>query len=247
MSYIVIIPARSGSTRLPNKPLLSIAGKPMVQHVFENALKSGAERVIIATDDHRIEQVVQSFGGEACLTSNAHPSGTDRIAEVIQKYSIPPSTVIVNVQGDEPCMPSAYIKKAAQLCEQHKDAVGTLAAPIQSWQEVLNPAVVKVVLSKNYQALYFSRAPIPWLREEFQRCERLSSPPFYRHMGIYAYRAGFVLDFVKMPPSPLETCESLEQLRVLWHGGTIYVAIVDTATQGVDTEEDLERVRILCK
>lgn len=239
MSYIVIIPARYGSTRLPGKPLLPIAGKPMVQHVFENAIKSGAERVIIATEDARIVAAVESFGGEVCLTSPTHPSGTDRIAEVIEKKAIPQDTIIVNLQGDEPCMPAAYIQKVAKICELSQTIVGTLAVPIQSWEEVFNPTLVKVVLSKNYQALYFSRAPIPWLREQ-QHPPAWNSLPFYRHLGIYAYRAGLVLDFVKLPQSPLETCESLEQLRILWHGGTIQVALVDTATHGIDTKEDLE-------
>lgn len=253
MTFTVIIPARFASTRLPGKPLLEIAGKPLVQHVFENAVKSGAKRVVVATEDLRIEKAVQTFKGETCLTSPAHVSGTDRIAEVIQKLKLPIDEIIVNVQGDEPFIPPATIQQAALLCVQDPSCIGTVAAPIQSFKEAFNPTVVKVVLTKDNKALYFSRAPIPWLRDEFktqilESCT-IEYPPllhsnhFYQHMGIYAYRAKIVLAFVKLQPAPIEIDESLEQLRFLWNGGTIRVTVVDTATQGVDTAEDLEYVR----
>lgn len=253
MTFTVIIPARFASTRLPGKPLLEIAGKPMVQHVFENAIKSGAKRVIVATEDARVEKAVQAFGGEICLTAKSHVSGTDRIAEVIQKLKLPIDELVVNVQGDEPFMPPLYIQQAGLLCEQDPDCIGTVAAPIQSFKEAFNPAIVKVVLTKDNKALYFSRALIPWLRDEFktqilESCT-IEYPPllhsnhFYRHLGIYAYRAKIVLAFVKWKPAPIEIDESLEQLRFLWNGGTIRVTVVDTATQGVDTAGDLEYVR----
>lgn len=256
--FTVIIPARMASTRLSQKPLLDIAGKPMVQHVFDAARKSGAARVMVATDSDEIKTLIEKIGGEACLTSPSHPSGTDRIAEAVDKMGLPDDTIIVNLQGDEPLMPPAYIGQTAALCEQDPLCVGTVASPIGSYAELFNPAIIKVVLTQDHQALYFSRAPLPWVRDGFLMQPSpnktytlkpppvfLDKPPFYRHMGMYAYRASVLRRLVQYPPCVLEEAESLEQLRALWHGHPIRVAIVDQATLGVDTETDLGKVRDL--
>lgn len=246
-SFKVVIPARYASTRLPGKPLLDIAGKPMIQRVYEAACASGAEQVVIATDDERIEQVALAFGAEVCMTSTGHTSGTDRLAETSRKMAWADDEIIVNVQGDEPQIPTGLIKQVANGLANHPAAViATLCSPIQSMQELLDPNVVKLVRDTQGFALYFSRAPIPWARDAFaSNMDDLPTAIHYlRHLGIYAYRAAYLQEYTRLPSCTLEQTESLEQLRVLWNGARIFVddAVVEPG-HGVDTEEDLERVR----
>ncbi|PSV47933.1 3-deoxy-manno-octulosonate cytidylyltransferase [Photobacterium sp. GB-36] len=244
MTFTVIIPARYQSTRLPGKPLADIAGKPMVQWVYEKAIKSGADHVIVATDDQRIVDVVKGFGGEVCLTRTDHESGTERLAEVVEKYQLADDHIVVNVQGDEPLIPDTIIRQVADNIA-HKDApMATLAVEIDHYDEVFNPNAVKVVTDKDGYALYFSRAAIPWDRDNFAKQPRTVHHNLLRHIGIYAYRAGFIKTYINWAPSALEQIESLEQLRVLWHGEKIHVDVaIDAPPAGVDTPEDLEKVR----
>lgn len=244
MSFTVIIPARYHSSRLPGKPLADIAGKPMIVHVMQRALASGAARVIIATDNQDIVQAVENAGGEACLTQADHQSGTERLAEVIERYGFTDDSIIVNVQGDEPLIPPAVISQVADTLCLSKAGMATLAVPIKSLDEAFNPNVVKVVVDTDGYALYFSRAAIPWDRERFSEEMKSMSDYFLRHVGIYAYRAGFIRRYVNWPPSELERIELLEQLRVLWYGEKIKVAVASALPEaGVDTPEDLQRVR----
>ncbi|RPE83693.1 3-deoxy-manno-octulosonate cytidylyltransferase (CMP-KDO synthetase) [Vespertiliibacter pulmonis] len=246
MSFTVIIPARYASTRLPRKPLLDIAGKPMIQHVWEQAQKTKAKRVIVATDHTEIAQVVEKFGGEICLTSDQHTSGTERLAEVIDKMGIPDNEIIVNIQGDEPLIPPIIVQQVADNLEQYQVNMATLAVKILTKEELLNPNVVKTVSDKNGMALYFSRATIPFPRDHIQQCSDLfvTEQHYLRHLGIYAYRAGFIKQYVAWQPTILEQLESLEQLRALWHGEKIHIELALEAPEvGVDTLEDLERVR----
>lgn len=247
MSFIVVIPARFASTRLEGKPLLDIAGKPMVQHVYERAMESGAKQVIIATDDARIEQAANAFGATVCMTSAGHPTGTDRLAEVIDKMNISDDSIIVNLQGDEPLMPASLVRQVAHGLESHNDAsVSTLCSRIEDASELFDPHAVKVVMDKDGYAMYFSRASIPWDRDAFSVTteEMPQRADHYRHIGLYAYRAGFIKEYVQWPQCSLEALESLEQLRVLWYGRKIHVGIAsESAGHGVDTEGDLERVR----
>jgi len=240
----IIIPARFASTRLPGKPLLDIAGKPMIERVHDCARASGAARVVIATDDERIAEAVRKFGGEICMTRADHVSGTDRLAEAIEKLDIPDEEIVVNLQGDEPLMPPQLIRAVAELLAAHPDTVmATAAHVITGREDFLNTNVVKVVTDQSGHALYFSRAPIPWPRDAMQSGNSASVKAF-RHIGLYAYRAGFVSRYAAWPVSSLEAVESLEQLRVLWHGEKIAVVEADEApASGVDTPEDLERVR----
>ena len=249
VTFTVVIPARLHSTRLPGKPLLPIAGKPMVQHVWEQACKSSASRVVIATDDTSIVQVCQAFGAEVLLTRADHESGTDRLAEVAAHLGLPAEAIVVNVQGDEPLIPPSIIDQVAVNLAAHPEAgIATLAEPIDEPQTVFNPNAVKVVSDKHGLALTFSRAPLPWAREAFAR-DREQLPhdvPYRRHIGMYAYRVSFLQDFVGWGPCWLEQTESLEQLRALWHGVRIHVAdALEAPAVGVDTAEDLERVRRL--
>jgi 3-deoxy-manno-octulosonate cytidylyltransferase (CMP-KDO synthetase) len=242
----VIIPARYASTRLPGKPLADIVGKPLVQRVYERAQEAGASSVVIATDDDRIRRAAEAFGATVCMTRPDHPSGTDRLAEVIEKLSIGEREIVVNLQGDEPLMPPALIGQVGRALESHPDAVmATACHAIENQAEFTNPNVVKVTFDERGYALYFSRAPIPWPREKMAgKIE--SKVEAYRHIGLYAYRAGFVRRYAGWPACPLEKTEQLEQLRVLWHGERIAVAIADAAPgPGVDTPEDLEKVRKL--
>lgn len=247
--FRVVIPARYQSSRLPGKPLLSIAGKPMVQHVYERAVESQAVQVVVATDDQRIMDAVKAFGGEVCMTSTDHLSGTDRLAEVVELFQWQDDEIIVNLQGDEPEMPASLVRQVANDMASHKDAViTTLSVAIETFEDVIDPNVVKVVTNAEGYAQYFSRAPIPWHRNEF--AEGLDAPSslelFARHIGLYAYRAGFLNEFVNWEASPTERIESLEQLRVLWHGRKIHVSQAKEAPGiGVDTQADLDRVNEL--
>lgn len=241
---IVIIPARYASGRLPGKPLLDIAGKPMIQHVYERARDSEAERVVVATDDERIRAAVSGFGGEVCMTGGQHASGTDRIAEVIGRLGLAADDIVVNLQGDEPLMPAALISQvAAALAAQPRAVMASACHPIKDRASLLNPNVVKVVRDAEGFALYFSRAPIPWPRDAMAQGGDFP-PQALHHIGLYAYRAGFVSRYAAWPACPLEQIESLEQLRVLWHGEKIVMHETHAPPEaGVDTPEDLERVR----
>ena len=246
-AFRVVIPARYASQRLPGKPLLDIAGKPMIQHVYERACESGAQDVVVATDDARIQQAVRGFSGQVCMTSARHASGTDRIAEVAQTLEWPGDTVVVNLQGDEPLMPPHLLTQVAQALVSHLDAdMATLAVPLSEPDQLFDSNVVKVVVDRNGYALYFSRATIPWKRDVFEpgataRASWLDG--VHRHLGIYAYRAEFLSGYAALPVSPIERMESLEQLRVLWNGGRIAVDVSAQAPPaGVDTAEDLARV-----
>ncbi|MFP1867928.1 3-deoxy-manno-octulosonate cytidylyltransferase [Lonsdalea quercina] len=245
MTFTVIIPARFASSRLPGKPLADINGKPMVIHVMERAQESGAERVIVATDHPDVEQVVRQAGGEVCLTRPDHNSGTERLAEVIERYRLPDDEIIVNIQGDEPMIPPVIVRQVAENLAGSRAGMATLAVPIVGSEDVFNPNAVKVVRDAEGYALYFSRAPIPWDRERFAQSKDNVGDHFLRHIGIYAYRAGFVRRYVSWAPSELEKIELLEQLRVLWYGEKIHVDVAKAIPSvGVDTPEDLERVRL---
>lgn len=241
--FLVVIPARLGSTRLPRKPLADIGGKPMVIRVAERAKQSLAQSVVVATDSSEIQAACDEHRIECLLTSADHLTGTDRIAEVAQILKLPSNTLIVNVQGDEPLIPPELINQVACTLAKHKEcAISTVAVPITDTAEISNPNVVKVVLNRSDEALYFSRAPIPFARDPqaTQKTEHL------RHLGIYAYRADFLQAYTRLEPSPPEQAEALEQLRALWNGYRIAVHIAPEAPPaGVDTPEDLERVRQL--
>ncbi len=255
MSFIVVIPARFESSRLPGKVLADIAGKPMIQWVVEKAQASGASQVIVATDNDEVATVVKSIGVEVCITRSDHQSGTERLAEVMDKYQFSPDQVIVNVQGDEPFIPPENIAQVADnLASQNKARMATLAHAIHTTEEAFNPNAVKVLCDHQGYALYFSRACIPYNRDKFlgKSVEALSQNTnidlgdhYLRHIGIYAYRAGFINDYVKWPASQLEQIESLEQLRVLWQGEKIHVAKAKAQlpVEGVDTAEDLAKAR----
>ncbi|NAW63999.1 3-deoxy-manno-octulosonate cytidylyltransferase [Photobacterium halotolerans] len=248
MAFTVIIPARYQSSRLPGKPLADIAGKPMIQWVYEQASKAGARQVIVATDDQRIADAVTSFGGEVCLTRADHESGTERLAEVVEKYQLAADEIVVNVQGDEPMIPPSIIRQVADNLARSDAPMATLAVEIDHADEVFNPNAVKVVMDKNGYALYFSRASIPWDRDNFAKRPQEIHQNLLRHIGIYAYRAGFINTYINWEPSTLEKIESLEQLRVLWHGEKIHVDVaIDPPPAGVDTPEDLDKVRLLIK
>ena len=246
--FHTIIPARYGSSRLPGKPLLDIGGKPMIQHVYQRAIEAGSTEVIVATDDQRIVDAVASFGGRAMMTSPDHPSGADRLAEVATRLGLADDAIVVNLQGDEPMMDPALVRQAAQGLIAHPEAgMTTFATPIRQRADIFNPNIVKVVIDKAGRALYFSRAPIPWVRSDFDDEEARDMPDSiipYRHLGMYAYRVGALKAITAEQPCAIECAESLEQLRALWHGVRIYVGIVEHApAHGVDTREDLERVR----
>ncbi|MCG3469712.1 3-deoxy-manno-octulosonate cytidylyltransferase [Xenorhabdus bovienii] len=242
--FTVIIPARFASTRLPGKPLADIHGKPMIVRVMERAIRSGANRVIVATDNQAVFDAVTAAGGEACMTSAHHHSGTERLAEVIDQYQFADDEIIVNVQGDEPLIPEQIIKQVADNLAESNAGMATLAVQIQDAEEAFNPNAVKVVMDAQGYALYFSRATIPWERDRFMRSKETVGDNFLRHIGLYAYRAGFIRRYVQWAPSPLESIEMLEQLRVLWYGEKILVAkALQAPGAGVDTPEDLEAVR----
>lgn len=242
-AFSVIIPARLSSTRLPNKALADIHGKPMVVRAAEQALKSRAQRVIVATDHPDIQAACAEHGIEALLTAAHHQSGTTRLAEAAAQLQLPDEHIIVNVQGDEPMMPPELINLLAAKLAASDSPMATAAHPIHDFAEFANPNCVKVVFDKHGNALYFSRAPIAYPRDSMDAQQLPQSLPL-RHIGIYAYRTGFLHQYNKLDASPLEHIESLEQLRVLWHGNRIAVEVLDSAPPGgVDTPDDLERVR----
>lgn len=244
LEFTVIIPARQGSTRFPGKPLADILGRPMIQHVHQRALESGAGRVLIATDDERIAEVARGFGATVAMTRADHPSGTDRLAEVVEQQGLHDPEIVVNLQGDEPLMPPALIRQVAAALAQRPDAdMATLATPIVERAEVFSPNVVKVVRDRTGYALYFSRAPIPWDRDGFGQSEGPLTAGYLRHLGIYGYRASFLRRYPGLSEVELERAESLEQLRALWHGARIYVDVAnDLPGPGVDTPADLDKV-----
>jgi 3-deoxy-manno-octulosonate cytidylyltransferase (CMP-KDO synthetase) len=257
--FLVVIPARYNASRLPGKPLLPLAGKPMIEHVYTQARKSAATRVLVATDDQRIAEVVEQFGGEVCLTRPDHLSGTDRLQEVASALGLTGDSILVNVQGDEPLIPPAVINQVARLLHQTPGAgAATLCHAIHSLDELFDPNAVKLVADQSGRALYFSRAPIPWGRDDFAPSGRpqltsiaaeealLARLGAKRHIGIYAYRAALLHQFVGWAEAPLERIEKLEQLRILFHGERIAVADAEVPVPGgVDTAADAERVKAL--
>jgi 3-deoxy-manno-octulosonate cytidylyltransferase (CMP-KDO synthetase) len=249
VTFTVLIPARYSSARLPGKPLLEIAGKPMVVRVAERAQASGADRVLIATDDERIRAAAVEHGIDAMLTRRDHATGTDRLAEAAAELKLDDRAIVVNVQGDEPLLDPALIRGVAEELRTHAEAsIATACHPIEDPEEAFNPNVVKVVLDREGYALYFSRATIPWARDGFAatRHELPLGLPVYRHYGLYAYRSGFLRHYPSLAPAQIEHFEALEQLRALWHGYRIAVRVTQgTPAPGVDTAEDLERVRAL--
>ncbi len=246
LPFIVAIPARYGSTRLPGKPLQLIAGEPMVLHVARRALAAGAIEVVVATDDERVAEALRSSDVRVVRTRADHVSGSDRLAECAEQLRWPDETIVVNLQGDEPLAPASGIRTVAIALAASDAPMATLATPIDNVEELFNPHCVKVVGSAEGHALYFSRAPLPWARDAFaQTRERLpADAAFLRHIGIYAYRAGFLRCFTKLAPTPLERAESLEQLRALEHGYRIALRLApEPFPAGVDTPEDLSRVQ----
>jgi 3-deoxy-manno-octulosonate cytidylyltransferase (CMP-KDO synthetase) len=243
--FHVIIPARYSATRLPGKPLLDIGGRPLIRWVWECARASGAASVIVATDDDRVRSVAAGFGADVALTEPSHTSGTDRIAEVVRARRLLARDIVVNVQGDEPLMPPAVIRGvAAALRERPGTDMATAVAPIQNLEEFLDPSCVKALRGREGQALYFSRAPVPWPRDSVAAGRPTRFAGAWRHIGIYAYRVESLLQFAARPPTPLETTEKLEQLRALEYGMRIYLlTLTESPPGGVDTPEDLERVR----
>ncbi|MGE5893814.1 MAG: 3-deoxy-manno-octulosonate cytidylyltransferase [bacterium] len=246
MRAIAVIPARYGSTRFPGKPLALIQGRPVIQHVYENAAKAQEiSRVIVATDHSDIFSAVKSFSGEARMTSADCPSGSDRVAEVARNLDC---DIIVNIQGDEPLLTSAMIDATVTILKNCGGSIGTLAKKIEKKVEIRNPNTVKVVFDRYGKALYFSRSPIPFYRDVFLPDgtfpdAALSSVVLYKHIGIYSYWKETLLQLTKLPPSNLENIEKLEQLRALENGFAIYVALTESDTIGIDTPEDLERVK----
>ncbi|NRA41817.1 MAG: 3-deoxy-manno-octulosonate cytidylyltransferase [Pseudomonadales bacterium] len=259
--FTVIIPARFASSRLPGKPLLDIAGKPMIQHVYQQACLSAATEVIIATDHAAIFQAAEDFGAKVVMTSESHESGTDRLQEVVATLQLADDAVVVNVQGDEPLVPPSVINQTAALLTQtdaSSQSMATLFEFCESSEQVFDPNVVKVVTTEPKlsddmtlsQALYFSRAPMPWHRDSFEPATLAASLPsdirYKRHLGIYAYRVGLLHRFVSWPVAALEQVEKLEQLRVLANGEAINIALAcESLPPGVDTQADLDKVRAL--
>jgi len=249
MQFKIVIPARYASSRLPGKPLVDIVGKPMIQHVYERACESGADKIIIATDDKRIQQAAEQFGAEVCMTRDDHLSGTDRIAEVAAHYGFDNDDIIVNVQGDEPCLPASLINQVAQDLDHHPAAdIASLYREIDDPTDIFDPNTVKVVTDSQGYALYFSRAPIPWLRNQFpsdNTTQPLTIPiPHYRHIGLYGYRCHFLKSYADLASCDIEKHESLEQLRALYHGKRIHLTRADIEPgHGIDTQAQLEIIR----
>lgn len=250
MPFTALIPARMTSTRLPQKPLADIAGLPMVVRTARRALAAGARTVAVACDDARIVEACDAHGIDAILTDPNHPTGTDRLSEAARVLGLADDEIVVNVQGDEPLIPPAVIADVARLLAEAPDcAIATAAHPIAGIEDFLNPNVVKVELDARGRALTFSRAPLPWPRDAFRNGPGTALPEglaVYHHIGLYAYRAGFLAKFPTLEPAPIEKAESLEQLRALWHGYRICVTVLpDALPAGVDTAQDLERVRAI--
>lgn len=244
LPFVVAIPARFASTRLPGKPLRELGGIPLVLRVAQRAQLAGAEQVVVAVDDARVAAVLSGQGVEVCMTRVEHASGSDRLAECATHYGWADDTIVVNLQGDEPFAPASGIRAVAQALAEDTAPMATLAAPIGDVEELFDPNAVKLVRSRDGHALYFSRAPVPWARDAFVADRHVLPPgiPFLRHIGIYAYRAGFLTHFARLPRTPLEQAESLEQLRVLEHGYPIAVRLTpEPFPPGIDTAEDLQR------
>jgi 3-deoxy-manno-octulosonate cytidylyltransferase (CMP-KDO synthetase) len=239
--YKIVIPARFASTRLPGKPLLDIHGKPMIQHVYERAQQAGASEIVVATDSPKIGMAAEAFGATVCMTREDHVSGTDRLAEVVNALGWPDDTVVVNVQGDEPLIPPQIISQVAHnLIANPEAACATLMSAFEADEDVSNPNAVKVVTDAHGYALYFSRAAIPFVRDQ----QHTDAVTYYRHIGMYAYRAALLRNYAELPACELESIEKLEQLRLLWHGMKIHVAeALVVPPHGVDTEQDLEVIR----
>lgn len=255
LPFKIVIPARYASTRLPGKPLKKLNGKTLIEHVYIAASRTDADEIIVATDNQKIFETVKAFGGTAMMTRDDHPSGTDRINEVATKKKWTPSTIVVNLQGDEPLVQTSNIHALVELLHKNTSAaMATLAVPFLKIENVINPNNVKVVLDNHNFALYFSRAPIPWVRDSFNAKE-LNQPtgdlpnfPFYLHIGLYAYRVKTLQQFSKLPPSDLEQAESLEQLRIISNGMKIIVEpSTDVIGHGVDTPEDLILIENILK
>jgi 3-deoxy-manno-octulosonate cytidylyltransferase (CMP-KDO synthetase) len=245
VAYTIVIPARYASTRFPGKPLEKLAGKPILEHVYRCASNSAASHIIIATDDQRIADTAIAFGADVCMTSTQHQSGTERINEVLEQRNISNDEIIVNLQGDEPFMPVACLDQVAGLLAQDASAVmATLSAPIENANDIFNSNIVKVISNTHGQAMYFSRAPIPWQRGCFEdnTAKMNIDYQWQRHIGLYAYRAAYIKKYVDLPAASIEALESLEQLRVLWHGDRIVIAQASEAPgPGIDTREELEK------
>lgn len=251
MAVVVIIPARYGSTRFPAKLLQELEGKSLLQHVYERVVQSDVSKVVVATDHEKIVDLVQGFNGDVIMTSVDHRSGTERLAEAVDILNLAEDDVVVNVQGDEPLLPPSHINQvASNLLKYPRFKMATLCSKFDDVDDLKNPNKVKVIFDDDGSARYFSRAVIPWCRDEF--AEGIQTIPhgvdYFLHIGIYAYRAGFIKRYVNWPVSPWEQIEKLEQLRVLWHGESIHVSVVkESVGPGVDTKEDLERVRRLLR
>ena len=245
--FVVVIPARFDAKRLPGKPLVEVGGMPLLQHAHQAAMGSDAEEIIIATDDERIEKAAKGFGATVALTSPAHRSGTERIAEVATRAGWPEARIVVNVQGDEVGLPPALINQAAaNLAANSEAAMATLCEPIRSAAELRDPGKVKVVFDHRGQALFFSRSPIPWQAPDAPSASESGRPSHYRHIGIYAYTCGFLKTYASLPPTELEQMERLEQLRALHYGFRIHVQpALERAGLDINTPEDLERVGAL--
>ncbi len=252
MDFKVIIPVRYESSRFPGKPLEDINGKPMIEHVYNRAVESGAETVVIATDDDRIREVCEGFKAQVCMTSEDHETGTQRLAETVVALEWEDDDIVVHLQGDEPMICPTLISQVAQDLEDHDNVkVTTLCRPIDNMLEIFDPNTVKVVINHRGYAEYFSRAPIPWIQGEFDYNkieDKKIDGHHLAHIGLYAYRVGFLQKYLEWEGCPEEPMEQLEQLRVLWFGGKVHVAIgKESASMGVDTPADLERVRQLMK
>ena len=243
-SFKIVIPARYASSRLPGKPLLNLNGKTMIEHVYQCALKAAAEQVVIATDDERIVKAAKTFSAEVCLTSADHQSGTDRLAEVCEKYQWSDDTIVVNLQGDEPLTPAAILQQVAQNLASHPDAgMATLCTPIKQLDEVYDPNIVKVIANHNNMAMYFSRASIPFYRDTDGELSAAQISTYQRHLGIYAYRVSFLKSYHQLAACDLENIEKLEQLRALYYGVSIHVEEAKSMPgPGIDTPEDVQKV-----